>query len=166
VRAPRGTASSHRLRSATLTASVLAAGLFALAPASGLARAPRARSAASVTVRDEGHLRFVKSSGSVLYDEGYAHGTLPGNVKIRFLYDGNPSVSAQITIYGHSGTIQAHGSGALSDPTSASPSFKGTLTITHGSGRYARARGGGALYGVFYRRSYAITVQTEGTLHY
>jgi hypothetical protein len=119
-----------------------------------------------LSVKDEGYLHLVRSSGSVLYDEGHAHGSFPGTVKIRFLYDGNPNVSAQITIYGHSGSIQARGSGRLSSPSSASPSFKGTLTITGGSGRYAHAHGGGPFYGVFYRRSYAITVQTEGTLHY
>ena len=150
-----------------LTASLLAASLFAaLTPAGSAAQAPRAMSAGSVSVKDEGHLHLVRSSGSVLYDEGPAHGTLPGTVKLRFLYDGNPNVSAQITIYGHSGSIQARGSGLLSSPSSASPSFKGTLTISGGSGRYARAHGSGTLYGVFYRRSYAITVQTEGTLHY
>ncbi len=102
----------------------------------------------------------------MLYDEGPARGSFPGTVKIRFLYNGNPDVSAQITIYGRSGSIQAHGSGRLSNPSSPSPSFKGTLTITSGSGRYTHAHGVGAFYGVFYRRSYAITVQTEGTLHY
>jgi hypothetical protein len=152
---------------ATLTASVLAAGpLAALTPAGSPAQAARAMSAGSVSVKDEGHLRLIRSSGSVLYDEGPAHGTFPGTVKLRFLYDGNPNVSAQITIRGHSGSIQARGSGRLSSPNSASPSFKGTLTISGGSGRYAGAHGSGTLYGVFYRRSYAITVQTEGTLHY
>ena len=61
----------------------------------------------------------------MLYDEGAAHGTLPGTVKIRFTYDGNPDVSAQITIYGHDGTIRASGSARLSSPTSSSPELQG-----------------------------------------
>lgn len=134
--------------------------------AKGHASAPRASAAASRSVKDEGKLHLVRSSGSTLYDEGTAHGTLPGTVKIRFLYDGNPQVSAQITILTHGGSIVAHGSGRLSNPNSSSPSFKGTITISSGSGRYAHARGSGRFYGVFYRRSYAITVQTEGTLRY
>ncbi len=162
-----GTRALRRQASALLVACLATSGLLAtLAPSAGSARSARAKATASVSVKDEGYLRLVRSSGSVLYDEGYAHGTFPGNVKIRFLYDGNPNVSAQITIYGHSGSVQASGSGRLSSPTSASPSFKGALTITGGNGRYAHAHGGGTFYGVFYRRSYAITVQTQGTLQY
>jgi len=134
--------------------------------ATAAAASAPARVAGAVSVKDEGYLRLVKSSGSLLIDEGSAHGTIPGKVRIRFVYDGNPAVTAQITIYGRAGSIQARASGRLSSPTSPSPSFKGTLTISGGSGRYVRAHGGGTLYGVFYRRSYAMTVQTEGTLRY
>lgn len=147
-------------------------GVCALALALGLAaqrsdaRTPHARAAASASVKDEGKLHLVKSSGSTLYDEGSVHGTLAGKAKIRFVYDGNPEVSAQITIYAHAGTIVAHGSARLSNPNSSAPSFKGTIAISSGSGRYAHAHGSGKLYGVFYRRSYAITVQTEGALRY
>ncbi len=102
----------------------------------------------------------------MLSDEGVARGGFPGKVKVRFTYTGNPTVTAQITIYGQAGTILAHGSGRLSSPTSTTPSFKGTLSITGGNGRYDHAHGTGEMFGVFYRRSYAITVQTKGVLHY
>jgi hypothetical protein len=120
----------------------------------------------SFTVKDEGYLRLVRSSGSLLIDEGPVHGTIPGKVKVHFVYDGNPNVTADITIYGHAGTIQGHASGRLSSPTNPTPSFSGALTITGGSGHYLHAHGNARLYGVFYRRSYAMLVQTAGTLRY
>ena len=138
----------------------------ALAMNSNIAAGLAAYSASSSSVKDEGYLRLIKSSGSVLTDEGPAHGTIPGKVRVRFLYTGDPHVSAQITIFGRAGSIQAHATALLSNPNSASPSFKGTLTIDGGSGRYQHARGSGHLYGVFYRRSYALTVQAQGALRY
>jgi hypothetical protein len=119
-----------------------------------------------LNVRDEGRLHYIKSSGSVIIDEGRATGTFPGWVKVRFTYDGEPTVRASFTISGSSGSISARGTARLSRPTSPSPSFHGTMTITGGSGRYAHVHGGGQLFGVYYRRSYGLTVQAIGKLPY
>jgi hypothetical protein len=127
---------------------------------------PRARAARSISVKDEAKLHFIHSSGSTLSDEGLARGTLPGRVKISFTYTGSPTVGSQLTIYSSAGSIRAHASGRLSSPTSPTPSFKGSMTVTGGSGRYSRAGGSGTLYGVFYRRSYALVVQARGSMHY
>jgi hypothetical protein len=129
-------------------------------------RVPVARSARTLKVHDEAHLRFSNSSGSQLIDEGSAWGTLPGKVRLQFTYDGSPTVSAQLTVRGASWSIRAHARGRLSNPTSPSPSFRGSLTITGGSGRYAHARGTGELFGVFNRRNYGLTVQAIGKLTY
>lgn len=134
--------------------------------ASAFDGAPKARAARSLNVRDEGHLRFIRSSGSELLDEGRAAGTFPGWVKVRFTYNGEPTVSARFTIYGAGGSISARGSGRLSNPVSPSPSFRGHLLVTGGSGRYAHVHGLGELFGVFYRRSYGLTVQATGKLSY
>ena len=159
----------HNRRTRPLRAAVSAftfVGLSLAALASASAHGPSARTARTVQVKDEGKLRFVKSSGSQLFDEGAVHGTIPGTVRVRFVYNGAPEVSSSLTIRGRGGTILARASGRLSSPTSPSPSFSGTLRVTGGSGRYAHATGTGKLYGVYYRRTYAITVQTTGTVHY
>ncbi len=152
------------MRTVALSATAATILLAATPAAPGASNAHAAR---NLTVKDEGNLHLIKSSGSALIDEGKAHGTLPGTVKIRFVYNGDPTVSAQITIYPRGGgAINASGTGHLSSPNSATPSFKGALRITGGSGRYSHAHGNGSMYGIFYRRSYAITVQTQGTLQY
>lgn len=156
---------SRRLRVSVRGACSVATLALLLASTAPAAASESARVARTLAVKDEGHLKLVRSSGSLLIDEGPASGTLPGRARVQFLYRGEPTVSATITVFGHAGSITAHGSGRLSSLTSADPSFSGTLTITGGSGRYAGAHGGGRLYGVFNRRTYAMTVQTQGTLH-
>jgi hypothetical protein len=148
-----------------LGASALAIVLTGMSISAQAAR-PEAQAAHVLTVKDEAKLRFVKSSGSTLSDEGPATGTIPGKVKIVFTYPGSPIVSSQLTIYGSSGSIRVRASGKLSSPTNPKPSFKGGLTITGGSGRYSHAHGSGTLYGVFNRRTYAMVVQAQGTIHY
>jgi hypothetical protein len=132
----------------------------------GASSQPAAHAARVLNVRDEGHLRFIKSSGSIIIDEGHASGTFPGWVKVRFAYDGEPTVSSRFTISGSGGSISAQGSGRLSSPTSPSPSFRGSMLITGGTGRYAHIHGRGELFGVYYRRSYGLTVQALGKLSY
>jgi hypothetical protein len=156
-----------RARGAALGVFALGATCVAFgASAWGRSDRPTAHAARVLNVRDEGRLHYVKSSGPVVIDEGHASGTFPGWAKVRFSYDGEPAVSARFTIYGGGGSISARGTARLSSPTSPSPSFKGTMTITGGSGRYAHIHGGGELYGVYYRRSYALTVQAIGKLQY
>jgi hypothetical protein len=156
----------HTRRAAASFAGLLvtaAACAWVATPTLGMTGAHAAR---TLNVRDEGHLRFIKSSGSQVIDEGRASGSFPGWVKVRFTYNGEPSVSAQFTIYGSGGSISARGSGSLSNAASASPSFRGRMYTTGGSGRYAHVHGGGEMFGVFNRRSYGLIVQAVGKLSY
>jgi hypothetical protein len=144
----------------TAALAVIAIAVMSSPPTLGSAAAARV-----LNVRDEGKLRFITSSGSEIIDEGPATGTVPGKVKVHFIYNGEPTVSASFTIYGHAGSISGRASGRLSNPTSPAPSFRGAFTITGGSGRYAHIRGTGELFGVFTRRGpnkYALVVQTVG----
>jgi hypothetical protein len=127
---------------------------------------PSVAAARMLNVRDEGHLHLITSDGSELIDEGPATGSVPGKVRVHFVYNGNPQVSAQFTIYGHSGSITGKAKAKLNNPTSPDPSFRGAFTITAGSGHYAHIHGTGELFGVFTRRGYALLVQTIGNLAY
>jgi hypothetical protein len=166
VKRRRGSAPGGATATVLVVASLLAVALAALALGWGASGAPAAFIARVLNVRDEGHLHSVGIAGSRLTEEGPVSGTIAGRVRVRFAYNGSPTVAAQFTIYGRYGSISGHGQGRVSDPASPEASFRGALSITGGSGRYAHAHGSGELFGVFYRRSLALTVQAIGQLHY
>lgn len=120
----------------------------------------------TVTVRDEGRLRFLSDDATRIVDEGPVHGTIPGRARVSFTYDGSPNVSARFTIRGAGGSLTGKARCRLHNPTSPAPSFRGALQITGGSGRYAHAHGSGELFGVFYRHGYGLVVQAIGRLRY
>jgi hypothetical protein len=159
-------------RGIATTGAVLALAATVALPA-GAARAARARSgpilarsARTIGVNDNGQLLRVHASGEIITEEGKVSGTLPGTATVR-LDIGAEVVTAsfRITVQGV-GSIVGHASARLSSP-GRHASFRGTLSVTGGTGRYAHARGEGKLYGVIERKSDDLTVQTrEGTLHY
>jgi hypothetical protein len=126
-----------------------------------------ARAARALDVNDTAHLRYVKEADAQLVDEGPATGTLPGTVRVSF--DVGATVAANFTIYAQGGSIVGHGTGTLHTSKNRSDvyvSFGGTLTVSHGTGRYAHAHGTGGFYGDVDRKTYAATIQTTGTLSY
>jgi hypothetical protein len=142
------------------------------APASALAAGPlraaqsrRAHAARALNITDTAHLHFVReTASSTLIDEGKATGGLPGVVKVGFEVGATVRASFKLSSrYGAligSGLAKPHSSGGEYS------SFAGTLTITHGTGRYAHAHGQGGFYGTINRGNDAVTVQTTGTLAY
>jgi hypothetical protein len=120
----------------------------------------------TLAVRDEGRLRYRGDSATHIIDEGNVAGTIPGRARVDFAYNGSPNVSARFTIRSSAGSIAGWARCRLNNPNSPVPSFRGTLHITGGSGRYARARGEGELFGVFHRRGYGLVVQAIGELRY
>jgi hypothetical protein len=147
---------ANRLRGMAIAA--VAAGMAAVAPVASAARV--------LPVRDEGSLRYVSSEASSILDEGALHGSLPGRGRVVFVYNGSPTVSARFTIHAAGGTISGNARCRLHNPTSLTPSFRGALAVTGGSGRYAHARGSGELFGVFHRRGYSLLVQAVGRMSY
>jgi hypothetical protein len=132
-------------------------------PTRGALDTPPAHVAASLKATDTAHLRYVKHTGSLLFEEGAAHGTLPGNMRAYCSVGGTFTASFTISLSG--GTIKGHGT-ASPHGEGIYESFAGTLTVTGGSGRYTHAHGHAGLYGTFNRRTYAMVVQTTGSLSY
>jgi hypothetical protein len=147
------------LASAALLASASAAARASTRPAA-------AHAARTLRATDTAHLYKVSVSGSNLIEEGKAIGTLPG--KMRATVNIGASISGTFTIYVHGvGTITGHGT-ATPHGSGRYESFKGSIVVTGGTGRYAHARGETGLYGTFDRESedYALLIQTTGTLSY
>lgn len=129
--------------------------------AAGLRRP--ARMARTVSATDTAHLHYLRNSNSLLIEEGSVTGDLPGSM--RASVEIGPTATGSFTFYTGSGTITGHGDAKLRG-YGMYASFAGTLVITSGTGRYAHAHGNAGLYGTFNRRSYALLVQTTGSLSY
>ena len=112
---------------------------------------------------DKAHLHYVSASGSVLFEVGRATGTLPGGMEVHLLVAA--TFSGSFTIRLRSGSIRGRGR-ATPKGSGVYERFAGSLTVTGGSGRFRRAHGTARLYGTFNRKTYALVIQTVGTLHY
>jgi hypothetical protein len=128
-----------------------------------------AHAARALNITDTAHLHHAKESGVMLVDEGEATGQLPGKVRVEF--NVGATVYANFTFYTRNGDLMGHGSGTLHESSSSGHStvwvsFAGTMTVSHGTGRYTHAHGHGGFYGIFDRHNYEATIQTTGTLDY
>jgi hypothetical protein len=152
---------SRTARAVLLGAAVPAGVTFALAVAPIV---PAANATQSLVVKDSVHLHLVRTSGSLLIEEGTASGSLPGTVKGRF--NVGATVTGWFTIYPRSGgAISGHGVGVPSKPGKYT-SFAGTMSVGSGTGHYSRAHGSGGFYGVVNREDWKVVFQTSATLLY
>ncbi len=135
---------------------------MAIVAALGVYAGP-ARAARALKATDTAHLRYISASGSLLYEEGAATGTLPGRMRVHF--NVGATFSGSFAIYTRGGAIKGHGT-ATPHGSGVYESFAGSLVVTGGSGRYVHAHGRAGLYGTFNRGSYGLVVQTTGTLLY
>ena len=143
-----------RRRIAAATALTLALGGLALGATAA---------AHSLRATDTAHLRYLSGRGALFHERGAAAGTLPGQMVVDMRIGAR--FSGSFTIYARGWSIAGRGSAAPKGE-GIYESFSGTLSVTGGSGRYRRAHGTAKLYGVFNRRTYALVVQTVGTLLY
>ncbi len=149
----------------TLLGMLLGAALVVVSPAAahGATRQQQARAARTLKATDTAHLRYISASGSLLYEEGGASGTLPGSMRVHF--NVGATFTGSFTIYTRDGTITGHGA-ATPHGSGVYESFAGSLVVSGGSGHYAHAHGRAGLYGTFNRDTYGLVVQTTGTLLY
>ena len=134
-----------------------------------LGSAAPAAMARTLKATDTAQLHKVSVSGSSLIEEGKATGTLPGKMRASVDVSADISGTFKITVPGV-GTITGRGTATLTPPTGNRPtpyeSFHGTVTVKGGTGRFAHAHGQTGLYGTFDRDTYALVIQTTGTLAY
>jgi hypothetical protein len=111
---------------------------------------------------DSAALHLVRP-GERLLEEGAVTGALPGRMRAELNI--GPLYKGSFTIYTRNGRISGKGT-ATPHGAGRYQSFAGWLDITSGSGLYAHVHGRNNLYGVFDRRTYAVTVNTTGSLSY
>jgi hypothetical protein len=142
---------------------VAAAGAIALAaPWSDAIGRTTANAARVLDGADTAHLHLLHV-GEDLLEEGPSSGILPGHMRAE-LHVG-AVFAGSFTIYTDRGQISGKGQ-ATPRGSGRYQSFSGAWTVTSGSGQYTHVRGRDNLYGVFDRRTYAVTVTTTGSLSY
>jgi hypothetical protein len=129
------------------------------------ASGPAAQVSRTLNATDTGHLKYnaKESEGSTLVEEGAASGKLPGRMRARLKVEGTFSGSFVLSTAG--GTIKGHGT-ATPSGSGRYESFRGSLVVSGGTGRYVHAHGRAGLYGVYDRITHGITVQTTGSISY
>lgn len=147
-------------------ALAVAAGTLALALGAAGASGSTARTARALTLNDTGHLHKTSSKGFNLYESGQASGSLGGSVSLHLDVVSTNRVTAEITLHAHGGSMTGRASGSYRN-NGATASFSGTLSITHGTGKYSHAHGSGIGFnGTIQRTSSAVTVKVNGHLSY
>lgn len=156
---------NHRVLRTLLGTLVLVVVGSVMSPAASYSSGPFAvaRVARSLNATTTAHLHLVKAEGSELFEEGSVSGALPGSMqaelKTGVIYTGS------FVTHTHDGSIKGRGT-ATPHGAGRYQSFSGTFIVTDGTGRYSHVSGRAGLYGVFDRRSDAVTVQTTGQLSY
>jgi hypothetical protein len=146
-----------------LVIGMLAACAATASPTTAALPGRRAHIASTMSATDTAHLHYLRNSGSLLFEEGSVTGTLPG--RMRASIDIAPTATGNFTFYTRNGTINGRGSAKMHG-SGLYESFAGTLSVNGGTSRYMHAHGRAGLYGTFDRRTYALIVQTTGSLTY
>jgi len=147
-----------------MSIGVLGAGT---AGAMGAARRPAvAKLARTVSLSESGRLRLTSKRGFTLNERGSASGTITGSIYIHLHLVSDTKVTAEVNIYPREGSLTGSGSASY-HVVGGYAVFSGTLSITRGGGKYARARASGLRFtGTIQRRDDSVSVQLSGRLSY
>ncbi len=142
---------------------VAAAGTLALTGAAG-ASGSSAAAAGTITLNDTGHLRETSHKGFNLYESGQATGSIGGTVSLHLDVVSTNRVTAELTVHANGGSMSGDASGDYRN-NGATASFSGSLSITHGTGKYSHAHGSGISFsGAIERVNGSVTVRVNGHL--
>lgn len=125
-----------------------------------------AKLARTVSLSEIGRLRLTSKKGFTLNERGSASGTITGPIYIHLHLVSNTKVTAEVNIYPREGSLTGSGSASY-HVVGGYAAFTGTLSITRGSGKYARARASGLRFtGTIQRRDDSVSVHLSGPLSY
>lgn len=123
-----------------------------------------ATAARTISLNETGRLRLTSMKGFTLNERGSASGTISGPIYIHLHLVSKSRVTAEVGIYPQGGSLSGSGSASYRVEGSHA-AFSGTLAITRGSGKYARARASGLRFtGTIQRRDDSVAVQLSGRL--
>jgi phage baseplate assembly protein gpV len=121
--------------------------------------------AKTVQFTENASLHLTGSSGALLVEAGTARGTYNCAVTARFKINSTSRISGTFTVYPKGGSITGTASGRIV-VAGRIAYYGGTMTISKGSGSFAHVHPTTiGVSGTIDRRTYALTVKTNGTLH-
>lgn len=135
----------------------------ALAATALLAWAPANARAKAINVTERVQLHLVRKRGSTLDLQGTVSGALSGPVVARFNVR-VVSVTGLVTIFPKEGGSLSFSIAGNADSIGVRARFSGSVTVTGGTGRWARARGRGTFSGIVNRRTWAATATVRSRI--
>jgi hypothetical protein len=139
-----------------------ATGALALPVGTAGAAGSNAHAARTFTLKDTGNLHKTSKKGFNLYESGSASGSISGSLSLHLDVVSTNKVTAELTVHPKGGSITGKASGSYRT-NGGTASFSGTLSITHGTGSYSGAHGGGISFnGTIQRSNDSVTVHVNG----
>jgi hypothetical protein len=125
-----------------------------------------AHASRTISLNDSGHLHRTSHKGFNLYESGTASGSLAGSLSLHLDVVSTNRVSATLTVSPSGGSMTGTASASYRN-NGGTASFSGTMSISHGTGKYAHAHGSGLRFsGTIQRSNDAVTVKVNGSLSY